>query len=162
MVGIAHFMKCPACGGAIEEVEGTPPAELAAPAGCWKLFQIVHGRGQDAGADARTHRLAGLAYKAQHPGDPRALRAALIELCLLLDLDCDADGAAVAAIAEEAADLELAPPAALASARNVTDVLRVTDPAAREDSVRSWAESVWAAWAPHHGAVRRLAERVAA
>jgi hypothetical protein len=50
----------------------------------------------------------------------------------------------------------LEPPASLGDL-TILDVLDSTDYAQHEAMVKRWAESVWRAWSPHHGEVRRWA-----
>jgi hypothetical protein len=41
----------------------------------------------------------------------------------------------------------------------VADVRGAADPGEHAAAVEAWARDVWAAWAPHHGAVRGWVER---
>jgi len=142
---------CPGCGLTLPESDGPTHPYIGASAACWELYgRLLAGTyGQP---DAQ---LAVDAYAAQHPGEPGRRQAQsvalhLATLCTVLECggDPQAGPARYARMAEQGPYEWLEPPATL-GAVTVADVLAGT-------SARAWAESVWAAWTPHHAAVRAL------
>jgi hypothetical protein len=108
------------------------------------------------------HRLTVDTYAAQHPGreSARSIQSVavhLMSLCTLLEENSD-DESAVGMIKEgvkaKGRYTWLVPPPTLGTL-TVADVWGATEFSDHEKKVREWASSVWAAWAPHHGVVRR-------
>ncbi len=134
---------------------------VGAVAGCWAAYTELLGRQFSDPRLAGAHMLAVDVYMAQHPGRPgrqssQSVWVHLVGLCLVLEHGFDAvsSARAKARLAAPNATFEwLEPPASLGPV-TVLDVLEAGDGGA---AVRHWAESVWAAWATHHQAVRSRA-----
>jgi hypothetical protein len=165
-------IRCAGCGALVPDVPELRSDHLyvgAAP-GCYAAFGELLGRHLSGHADGETataHMLATDAYMAQHPGTPgrqsaQSVWVHLVGLCLSLEHGFDPVASAYgkATVAAPEAVLEwLEPPAQGRGAVTVLDALSAA-PDALPDAIRRWAESVWAAWEPHHAAVRERAARV--
>jgi hypothetical protein len=161
-------VRCPGCAGLVPDVSElrTDHLYVGASAGCWAAYADLMGRQLSDPGRARIHMLAVDVYMAQHPGVPGRQAAQsvwihLVGLCLVLEHSFDVTASARAKAVMAAPDARfdwLEPPASLGP-MTVLDVLAAGDGEAGAAAVRRWAESVWAAWAPHHPAVRsRTAE----
>lgn len=158
-------IACPQCGALVPAADGPTHAYYGAAPGCWALYGEVLAREYGDYRYARLHRLTVDSYAAQHPGrpEPRAIQSVAVHLVgLQLSLEQPEAGRPLEPILQAAADASdelhwLAPPPS-PGAMTVVDVHRAGDDAAAHlAAVRAWAESVWAAWAPHHGQVREWA-----
>ena len=171
-------VHCPQCGARVPAVDGpTHPYYGAAP-GCWALYGEVLAREFGESRFARLHRLTADAYAAQHPGaaaDRRAVQSVAVHLIgLHLSLERPAalaPGRELApllqAAADRSAEFRRLPPPARMGAVTVADVHAAVpagggapsgkDAPAHLAAVRRWAETVWTAWAAHHGEVREWA-----
>jgi hypothetical protein len=157
---------CPGCGALVPVTDETRTrnAYVGAAPGCFAAYAELIGREIADAALSQAHLLASDAYPAQHPGVPgrqssQSVWVHLVGLCLTLEHGFDGVASARAKGRLAAADARfdwLEPPDSLGEL-TVLDVLA----AAPEDhvaTVRRWAEAVWAAWAPHHDAIRRRTE----
>jgi hypothetical protein len=124
---------------------------------CWAAYGEVLAREYGDPSLMATHRLGVDAYAAQHPGRPspqsiQSVGLHLVRLCLLLEhgLEVAAANKAMLAAARRKHEMVwLQPPASL-GAVTVADVWAATTAERHVAEVRRWAQSVWAAWAPHH------------
>jgi hypothetical protein len=156
-------VRCPDCGAVVPDVPElrTGHTYVGAIAGCWAAYTELMGRQLCDPRLAGVHMLAVDAYMAQHPGTPgrqaaQSVWVHLVGLCLVLEhgIDVVMSARAKARVAAPDATFEwLAPPASLGPV-TVLDVLAAPD-ADGGAAVRRWAESVWAAWSPHHSAIRQ-------
>ena len=158
-------IACPQCGALVRDEDGPNHAYYGAAPGCWALYGEVLAREYSDFRFARLHRLTVDSYAAQHPGrpEPRTIQSVAVHLIgLQLSLEQPEPGRALEPVLQAAADASaayrwLAPPLPL-GAITVVDVHRAGDDAtAHLAAVRAWAESTWAAWAPHHHEVREWA-----
>ena len=155
---------CPGCGAVLVAVPGSRDDRPGASPSCAALFAVtVRGPREDAGQDTRSAALLQLAtdaYDAQHllPGGPAP---APVRLCLWQDRGQDP---------LRASDLEgrvaAAAPTGLVPPRDwtttVADLAADLDVVDLPTLVRSWADAVWADWAPAHQALRAAADVVLA
>lgn len=132
----------------------------AAP-GCFAAYAELIGREGSNPALAGAHMLAADAYPAQHPGVPgrqssQSVWVHLVGLCLSLEHDFDglASARAKARLAVPGATFDWLEPPASRGTMTVFDVLVTETIEDHRAAARRWAESVWAAWAEHHAAVR--------
>lgn len=138
----------------------------AAP-GCWAAYAEMIGRQLGDPELAEAGMLAVDVYMAQHPGVPgrqasQSVWVHLIGLCLALEHGYGgvaSAGAKARAAAPDATFEWLEPPASLGSI-TVLDVLATDTADEHRAAVQHWATSVWAAWALHQAAIRRLAEHL--
>lgn len=152
---------CPGCGAVFAELEGPVHPYMESSPGCWAAYGEVLAREYGDPSRMATHRMGVDAYAAQHPGRPsrqsiQSVGLHLVRLCLLLEHGLPAAAANDAMLDAARCKHEmswLTPPASL-GAMTVADVLRTGTAAAHVAAARGWAESVWAAWAPHHARVR--------
>ena len=157
--------RCPGCGARVADSDGPTHPYLGAAPGCWALYGEVLAREYGELRYPEIHRLTVDAYAAQHPGVPsrrsiQSLAVHLVSLHLVLDRGIDpvhATGAIRRLLARRPCLAWLDPPPRL-GATTVADLLGAGTAAEHERRVRSWAIDVWAAWAPHHAAVRGWAD----
>lgn len=158
---------CPGCGLLLPQHDGPTHRYLGASAACWDLFGQVLAREFGDPAYWPPHALTVDTYAAQHPGvrGPQTTHSAtfhLMGLCMVVERGLDVSGAA--SLRQRAVDAHkergwLEPPASLGSV-TVRNVLAATTPEEHADMVRTWAASVWEAWAAHHEIVREWVDRV--
>lgn len=158
-------VRCHDCGAVVPDIPEIRTGHLYVGAipGCWAVYTELMGRELSNPRLAGVHMLAVDVYMAQHPGTPgrQAAQSAwvhLVGLCLVLEhgFDVVMSARAKARVAAPDAAFEwLEPPASLGVV-TVLDVLAAPD-AEGAAAVRRWAESVWAAWSPHHAAIRARA-----
>lgn len=155
---------CPGCAARfLPQVADDTHPYIGASAACWSAFGELLAREFGDPGFGRVHRHSVDVYAAQHPGgDDRRQRQSvalhLVGLCHWLEHDLALE--ALNRVTARLAGLDrawpwLEPPAAYAL--TVTDVLAARDAAAYVDLVRRWGQATWAAWAPHHDAVRAWA-----
>ena len=154
--GAPETSACPGCGPVLAVVPGLRSAHPGASASCAGLFDVtVRGLRDEAGHDAQAAALLQVAtdaYDAQHllPGAPAA---APVRLCCWLERDQDPRRAAGLA---DAAPRTLTPPAQWTT--TVADLAADLDVVDLPALVRSWADTVWADWAPAHPQLRAAAD----
>lgn len=161
---------CPGCG--VELPPSGLPAEdrRHASAECWLLYGDVVGfELAHVAVLGRLHQLTVDAYGAQHAGpDPRGIRVAYSLAGLHLALERDRGGVEVREAHRRMGRPGPTWPAFVRPAGTGTvTVLDVAEAGLRADSVeghaaavRRWAEDVWRAWAPAHGATAALCARL--
>jgi CTP:molybdopterin cytidylyltransferase MocA len=152
---------CPGCGARYlqHKADETHPYIGASPA-CWATFGALLAREFGDVAFGRLHRQSVDVYAVQHPGtDDRRQRQSvalhLIGLCQWLEHDMEFDR--LNEITQRLASEDrpwpwLTPPDSYPM--TVGDLLVARDGPEHLRLVREWAETTWAAWAPHHDAVR--------
>ncbi len=158
-------VRCHGCGAMVPAGDGATHAYIGAAAGCWALYGEVLAREYEDFRFARHHQLTVDSYATQHPGRPerRAIQSVAVHLIgLHLNLERGLPGYEIPRLLQRAADRSdayhwLEPPESSGSV-TVVDVHAAGDDAdAHLAAVRRWAESTWAAWAPHHAQVRAWA-----
>ncbi len=156
--------RCTGCGARLPAVEATVTHEyIGASPACWVAFGELLAREFQDPAYGRIHRHTVDVYAVQHPGiDDRRQRQSvalhLIALCHWLehDLPMERLNPITQRLASGRADWPwLTPPTEYEL--TVLDVLAATDGDQHVRFVRSWGESTWNAWEPHHGLIRRWA-----
>lgn len=159
-----EIVTCHGCGSLFPDVEGPAHRYMASSPGCWAAFGEVLAREYSDLAYFAIHRLTVDAYAAQHPGQPspqsiKSVGVHLVRLHLLLECGLEMQRANDAMLAINQAKQHfvwLDPPPAL-GAITVADVHQAEDVGQHIQMVKAWAASVWAAWSPHHEAIRRWA-----
>jgi CTP:molybdopterin cytidylyltransferase MocA len=145
------------------EMSGAAHPYIGASSACWQAFSEVIAREFGDIAYGIVHRHTVDTYAVQHPGEDarrerQSVAVHLVGLCHWLE-----HGLAAAelnpmtqALASPKADWPwLTPPERYDM--TVVDVLRTSTGEEHVRQTRSWAESVWEAWAPHHAVVRAWA-----
>lgn len=128
---------------------------------CWAAYGEVLAREYSTSILLSIHRLSVDAYAVQHPGRPsrqsiQSVGVHLVRLCWLLEHGLPPDQANEAMLAAgkiKNTFIWLDPPASLGKV-TVRHVQQAPDAAAHSAAVKHWAQSVWAAWAPHHATVQ--------
>jgi hypothetical protein len=153
---------CPGCGAVLADVPGPASTHPGASASCAGLFEVtVRGLRDERAQDVRAAALLQLAtdvYDAQHLRDDTPAEPA-VRLCLWLERTADPLRAAVLASRVAAA----APRLAARPGRwttTIADLAADLDVVDLPTLVRSWADTVWADWAPAHPALRAAADSV--
>ena len=157
--------RCPGCHELYLPVEA-PAARhpyIGASSACWQAFSEVIAREFGDIAYGVVHRHTVDTYAVQHPGDDarrerQSVAVHLVGLCHWLEHGLTAAelNPMTQALASSKADWPwLTPPARYEM--TVVDVLRGVTGEEHVGLIRSWAESVWEAWAPHHAIVRAWA-----
>jgi CTP:molybdopterin cytidylyltransferase MocA len=155
---------CPGCGARFAPSDSTETHEyIGASPACWAAFGELLAREFGDPAYGSIHRHTVDVYTVQHPGrDERRERQSvalhLIGLCHWLehDLGMMQLNTLTQRLASERREWPWLPPPP-AHELTVLDALAARDAAAHARIVRSWAESTWAAWEPHHEVIRRWA-----
>jgi hypothetical protein len=146
----------------LPEITGPTHAYIGSSPACWAMYGEVLAREYAGpGLFQAVHRLTVDTYAVQHPGQESArsiqsVAVHLMSLCTLFEEDADAEcalGMIREGVKAKGRYTWLVPPPNL-GALTVADVWKATESSGREKSVREWASSVWAAWAPYHGVVR--------
>jgi len=138
---------------------------LASP-GCWAAYGSVLAEGAVSPLLTPHGTLTVDAYAVQHPGVPgpqatQSVWVHLITLHLLLERGWPAEQAIrLRTIAADSSSgwSWLDPPDSMGPATAIDVVQAEADDAG--DAVRAWVDGAWAAWEPHHLAIRRIAERL--
>ncbi|MDQ6917952.1 MAG: DUF5946 family protein [Candidatus Dormibacteraeota bacterium] len=161
---------CPGCGLVLPAAGIAEDPKLFRSAECWLVlgevsgFELAHAE-----LAGRFHQLTVDAYGAQHSGgDGRGIRIAYSLVGLHLALDLGWTGLAVRDAHQGMGRPQPSWPAFTRPAGVGTlTVLDVAEAGARAGSisghaalVERWAADVWAAWAPLHGEVFALTDRV--
>ena len=160
----APDIPCIGCGALVPDIEGpTHPYMLAAPA-CWRRYGDVLALEYGEYGYPACHRLTVDAYAAQHPGRPsrRAIQSVgvhLVSLLLVLEQGLNAKSATarMREMLRHADTFSWLTPPSFAGRMTILDVARASGLDEHQRRVREWAESVWAAWGPHHATVRAWA-----
>lgn len=157
-------IACDGCGAWVAVSDGPTHEYIGASPGCWSIYMDVLGREYGPYGFPECHRLTVDAYAVQHPGIPsrrstQSVAAHLIALHLVLDRSVRprAVTAHLRSIVHNAGRFVWLEPPSFTGTLSILDVAAANDLAAHERVVWRWAASVWAAWAPHHAAVREWA-----
>lgn len=156
----APEVPCPACGARLPDTRGPTHRYMESSPGCWAAYGEVMARAYLDPAFAEYYRLSVDAYAVQHPGRPsrpsiQSTGVHLIRLHLLLERGlgmAEANNAALGAGSTKHTFCWLEPPPSV-GALTVADVARTGTVDEFRDSIAAWAESAWAAWAPHHATI---------
>ncbi len=149
---------CVGCGAVVEKIDGPSHRYMTSAPACWARYgELLGALAIEPGATA-TRALCVDAYAAQHPGmpGPQAIQSVGVHLLNMhgylvqnrpvgipqnLGLD-----------RHKGAFHWLQPPS-FAPSRTVFDVPFDAPAAEIAAAARVWAESVWAAWQPHHAQI---------
>ena len=156
-----ELSRCVGCGGPFPASAGPVHRYMESSPGCWAVYGEVLAREYGDAAYFSVHRLTVDAYATQHPGQPspqsiQSVAIHLVSLCLTFEhgLPVELAAAAMQAAAKgKAAFWWLEPPADRGKI-TAADVYRAGSAKEHAQTVRAWAENVWAAWSAHHGTVR--------
>jgi hypothetical protein len=154
---------CPGCGARYAPSEDPPSHPyIGASSACWATFGELLAREFGDIAYGRVHRHSVDAYAAQHPGvDGRRERqsVALHLIAIAHWLEAGITTPELNQITQGLASASrkwpwLEPPDPKGYRMTVVDVLKATNGEEHVALVRTWAEAIWQAWAPHHDLVR--------
>jgi len=144
--------RCLGCGAEFDEMDGPTHKYMTSSPACWARY------GELLGVLATRHDLQAVrqmcvdAYAVQHPGTPNPQAIQSVALHLLSVRRYLVEGLPIVplrVIGEKGAFVWLTPPATR-GARTVADMPIHGTANVLRDAARSWVESAWAAWAPHH------------
>ena len=164
---MADLVACIGCGAMVEDLSGKPHPYLGASAGCWQLYgRLLAREYEDYEALRDTHLYTVDAYSLQHPGVPerRSIQSVslhLVRLYLALERGFRVPEVMVATrrvLRERSKFVWLTPPSPNGTV-TVADALAANGVEEHKKAVVTWAENVWAAWAPHHAYAAALAAR---
>lgn len=157
-------IPCVGCGALVPDSDGPTHAYVGASPGCWAVFgEVLAGRYEVATGSA-SESMSTDTYMVQHPGVPerrssQSVWVHLVALCLALEHGMAA-GARIDAMRRMLAPGTtfswLEPPASVGP-MTILDIRDAAGPTARAAAIARWAETTWAAWEPHHVAIRRQA-----
>lgn len=154
------MINCIGCGGSFADIEGPTHRYMESSPGCWAAYGEVLAREYSDQVYFQVHRLTVDAYAVQHPGRPspqsiQSVAVHLIHLYLILETGFGKQRAndAIKAAADSRTYTWLTPPPSLGSI-TVADVHKAKNVEEHTQLVRAWAKSAWAAWSPHHAAIR--------
>jgi len=154
-------MLCVGCQEEFPDLDGPTHEYMLSAPGCWAVYGEILAREYGDFRLAKLHRLAVDAYAAQHPGVnvPAARRSIGVHLSrfhLYLERGwsmerVDNTMPAIIAFKDKCAWLD---PPSMAGTLSVLDVSQAHTIEEHDSCVKSWADSVWKAWTPHHPTVR--------
>jgi hypothetical protein len=155
-------MLCVGCQAEFSDLDGPTHEYMLSVPACWAVYGELLAREYGDYRLANLNRLTVDAYAAQHPGVnvPAARRSVgvhLSRLYLYLEAGWSMERVnnAMPAILEFKDTCDWLEPPSMVGTLSVLDVSRADSTEAHETCVRSWAESVWKAWTPHHHTVRK-------
>ena len=157
-------VACPGCGLDLPRNPYPYHGYYLASEECWAVYNEVLAREyQNAVLFGRVHQLTVDAYAVQHAGGPHPDKSVCIHLVgLYLVLERGVQPPDVPRRLQRlAARVSAWPHFTPPGERGRLTVLEVAQSAAPDEHARQtrvWAESVWRAWAAHHGAIATLAE----
>ncbi len=162
------LIACVGCGALVENTSGPTHAYVGASAGCWAVFGEVlavrYGGGPRTAAGTAAESMFTDTYMVQHPGVPerrssQSVWVHLVALCLALEHGMAAD-ARIDAMRRMLAPGTVFPwlePPSSVGPMTILDIRDAGSPAGRATAITRWAETTWAAWAPHRGVIRKQA-----
>jgi hypothetical protein len=123
--------------------------------GCWARYGELLGVLAIQPTLMVARRLCVDAYAVQHPGttNPQAIQSVALHLCNLHGYLVQGRPVTVPRMLGHKGAFHWLQPPSFAGSRTVFDVSVTADGAAIGEAARAWAESVWAAWSPHHAQV---------
>ena len=158
------LIACVGCGALVGDTDGPTHAYVGASPGCWALFGEVLAVRYASDTELAPESMFTDVYMVQHPGVPgrrssQSVWVHLIALCLALEHGMAARPrmAAMQRILASGTTFDWLEPPATVGPMTILDIRDADGPAARAELIARWAETTWAAWAPHHSAVRARA-----
>jgi hypothetical protein len=162
---VATLVSCVGCGGLVPEVDGPVHRYMTASPGCWRAYTELLAGGMPPSPAAG---LTVDAYAVTHPGVPGpqstpSVWTHLLTLCFVLERRWPVERASH--LRRLSADAFagwqwLAPPDSMGpvTAVDIDAAIRARDGTAAVDLTRRWVDGAWAAWRPHHAAIRGRAD----
>lgn len=159
-------IPCAGCGALVSSADGPTHRYIGASPGCWAVYGEVLAREYSDYRYGKLHQLTVDTYAVQHPGTPspqsiQSVTLHLVGLYLVFERGYASHQVtqAIQQLTAHKKDFSwLEPPLSMGSV-TVLDLHAAESPADHAAQVRQWGESVWNAWAIHHGAARHYAER---
>lgn len=157
-------IACVGCGALVEDSAGATHEYIGASAGCWALYGAVMARGYQDAAYGQAGHMVNDTYCVQHPGVParksiQSVAVHLISLYRALERGATpAEGPDIIrhALQFAAHYVWLTPPPSW-GALTILDLYGAADATTFQRLVRAWAQTVWAAWQPHHATIHTWA-----
>ena len=143
---------CVGCGAVVEVMDGPIHRYMTSAPGCWARYGELLGVLAIQPTLMAARQLCVDAYAVQHPGtpNPQAIQSVALHLCNLHGYLVRGRSVSVPRMLGHKGAFHWLQPPSFAMSRTVFDVPVTADGAAIGEAARDWAESVWAAWSPHH------------
>lgn len=147
--------SCVGCGAVVEAVHGPVHRYMTSAPGCWARYGELLGTLTVEPMLQVARTMCVDAYAAQHPGtpNPQAIQSVARHLLNLHDYLVRHRPVSVPHVFGHKGAFHWLQPPSFVSTRTVFDVPLSASSATINEAARAWAESVWAAWSPHHGQV---------
>jgi hypothetical protein len=159
------FIKCPACGALVLDINGPVHRYMGAIAGCWNIYGKVLNREFGVYNYPEIHRLTVDAYSVQHPGKESGLTVQSVAVHLLglyFSIEKNITGKCVDEMIKEALknknDFYWLTPPQHPGRFTVADVYKSKGLNEHEEVVKVWAKDVWNNWSGYHDVVAGWAE----
>jgi len=155
-------MRCVGCQAEFAEIDGPTHEYMLSSPACWAAYGEVLAREYSDYRLMQQHSLTVDTYAVQHPGvnvpaARRSVRAHLSRLYLLLEggWSMERMNPAMLLITAFKGRCDWLEPPPMMGTMSVFEVLQAASNEEHQHRARTWAESVWNAWAVHHDTVRR-------
>jgi hypothetical protein len=147
--------RCVGCGATVEKIEGPVHRYMTSAPGCWARYGELLGALAIAPSLQAARVMCVDAYAAQHPGtpNPQAIQSVATHLINIHAYVVRKRPVSIPRISGPKGVFHWMTPPSFASARTVFDVPVDATGEALTAAARAWAESVWAAWSPHHAQI---------
>lgn len=146
---------CVGCGAVFDALDGPVHRYMTSSPACWARYGELLGVLATRPDLQAVRQMCVDAYAVQHPGTPNPQAIQSVALHLLSMRRYLVEGLPVVplrVVGEKGAFVWLTPPA-VRGERTVADVPLDGAGSVLVAAARSWVESAWAAWAPHHAQV---------
>jgi hypothetical protein len=144
--------RCVGCGAMVEKIDGPVHRYMTSAPGCWERYGELLGALAIAPSLQLTRVMCVDAYAAQHPGtpNPQAIQSVAVHLINMYGYLVKRRPVSIPKLTGHKGAFHWLNPPSFESARTVFDVPVDATGDALAAAARAWAESVWAAWSPHH------------
>ena len=147
--------SCVGCGAIVKVIDGPIHRYMTSAPGCWERYGELLGALAIDPTLRVARQLCVDAYATQHPGTPgpQAIQSVAVHLINFHDYLVRRRPVSVPHLLGHKGAFHWLQPPSFASSRTVFDVPVSASGEEITEAARAWAESVWAAWSPHHAQV---------
>ncbi len=148
---------CVGCGAVVAKVPGPIHRYMISAPGCWARYGELLGVLAVEPTLQAAQQMCVDAYAAQHPGTsgPQAIQSVAVHLLNFHAYFERHRAVTVPRLIGHKGAFHWLQPPSFALTRTVLDMPVSASGSAMTDAARAWAESVWAAWSPHHDQIAR-------